>query len=316
MLGQARSYAPICISVTSNGPCSRADLGVPGEVAGVAGVEDLAARAGDHPGAPERAVAAQPPAGEVLGGGGGDAPARRPGALSDQSSSTIRSAGTPHRSRCAPTPSGTRNGADWPVEQRLHGGHVEVVVVVVGDQDGVQPGAARRGVPAARAADAGRPGPRGSSGRSRPGRAAPGRPSISISAEACPYQTMLSSPRRVGGVRCGSGAAAARARSAVASACRRSAPGPGCGPGSATIVRVPAGLWKVPSRNCGERAARSARAPASRPPSAAGTSRATQARPASAASPAIRHIRRPSDRSTLIRCLAHRRPLRRVPHTR
>ena len=69
-----------------------------------------AARPGDHPRRPQRGVAGEPAAGEVPGL---RAVRVRPPTSTDssQSSSTIRSSGTPQRRRCAPTPSGTTNGA-------------------------------------------------------------------------------------------------------------------------------------------------------------------------------------------------------------
>ncbi len=56
---------------------------------------------------------------------------------SSQSHSTTRDGGTPQASRCAPTPSGTRNTACVVAHECPDGVHVEVVVVVVRDDDGV-----------------------------------------------------------------------------------------------------------------------------------------------------------------------------------
>ena len=60
--------------------------------------------------------------------------------LSCQSSSTMRPSGIPHLRRCAPTPSGTTNGARWRAGQADDRVDVEVVVVVVADQHRVDGG--------------------------------------------------------------------------------------------------------------------------------------------------------------------------------
>ena len=137
-----------------------------------------------------------------------------------------------------------------------------------------------------------------SSGRSTPGRAAPGAPRSRPAREAWPYQTTFSSRSASVGRARRRAHQRHRAGWAGASACRRAARGAGCGRGSRDHRAGAAGLWKVPSRNCGERAARSR--PGAGEPAAElrrhVPRRPGQRRPA-AASPASRHSRRPSARS-------------------
>ena len=115
----------------------RADPGEGRGVAGVAAEEHPVPRPGDHPGRPQRGVAGEEAPGEVPRLGAGERELADGRGCSFQSSSTMRSSGTPHVRRCAPMPSGTTNGAGCEREQGPDGGQVEVVVVVVRDHDRV-----------------------------------------------------------------------------------------------------------------------------------------------------------------------------------
>ena len=281
--------------VASNGPCSAPMRGEPVEVAGVAGVEDPAARAGDDPGAPQRAVAGEARPEKCRAA---VAVKRTPAtvALSSQSSSMMRSAGTPQRSQVRADAQRHQERRGLVARSAPDGVHVEVVVVVVRDHDRVERRAGRPAATAAGAAASGRPAGTASSGRSRPGRAAPARPSISTSAEAWPYQVMCRpSGRAAGGCRhhrdrLARGALASW-RAALARPAWPSRPGPS---------PRPAPLRNLPSRNCGERRTRSARAPDGAAPSWAGTSLTAQASAPTAAAPMARPaIRRTADRFCL-----------------
>ena len=114
-----------------------ADGGEAGEVAGVAAVEDAVPGPGHHPGGPQRpGVVAQAAAAEVLPGGGRErqaADARRfvPVQLAQP--------GGRHAPALQVGADAQRHGEDGVrAGQRPDGGQVEVVVVVVGDDDGVQ----------------------------------------------------------------------------------------------------------------------------------------------------------------------------------
>ena len=92
-------------------PVLGAQPGVAVEEPGVAAEEHLAGAPGEHPRGPQRAVAPQPATGEVLGLDGGDPhAARRRGPPPSRTRRPGRPA-HPSASRCAPTPSGTRNTA-------------------------------------------------------------------------------------------------------------------------------------------------------------------------------------------------------------
>ena len=156
-------------------PVLGTEPGVPVEEAGVAAEEDLAGRARRGPTRPRACRRGAGPRPEKCWAS--TAVTRTPPTSwpSSQSHSTTRSAGTPHASRCAPTPSGTRNTASVRSTSCADGVHVEVVVVVVRDDDGVDPAQARRAAPARRAAAAARRAGSASSARSTRGRRAAAR---------------------------------------------------------------------------------------------------------------------------------------------
>ena len=125
------------MSVTSKGPCAAPIARKPGEVPGVAAVEDAMPRTRDDPGAPERRVAVREAAPrEVPGRRRRDRQIADGGLLLPVELPDLRRRHAPLLQVRADAQRHEQERAA--ARERLHRLHVEVVVVVVRDQDGVE----------------------------------------------------------------------------------------------------------------------------------------------------------------------------------
>ena len=123
--------------VTSKGPYLAADAGEGAGVAGVAAEVHPVPRAGKGPGAPERRVPAQPPPGEVPGFGAGqcqftDVGLFVPVQLDDPF------LWDPPAAKVGADPQRNDEGRGLGVQQLTNGRQVEMVVMIMGDDNGVQ----------------------------------------------------------------------------------------------------------------------------------------------------------------------------------